>query len=141
MAGGTAVCFLRQSRDGAVQQTIEQQPKGTLDLSAVGVAQATVKSAEQFAHHLTTLRLEILRQAGDHRTMTPPRPILEERLRFVVDDCLGWLDVFETIGQRSLADAFQIVDVEQAGAIAVVDARSKLRGTAMSRMTSVPPAR
>ena len=82
-----------------------------------------VELAQQFAHDLAALRLEILRQPRDHRAIAPTRPVLEERLRFLIDDRLGRLDVLETIARRRLADAFQIVDVEQAGAVAVVDAR------------------
>ena len=54
----------------------------------------------------------------------------------MLDDRLGGGDALPLV-ERLLADALQIVDVEQAGLVAVVDGGSKSRGTAMSRITIV----
>src|SRR5205823_12999023 len=51
------------------------------------------------------------------------RQVLQESLRLLLNNGLGWSDVLATVSQGRLANAHQVVDVEQARPVAVVDVR------------------
>src|SRR5262249_32199947 len=115
--------LLAQRRDRPVQQLVLEQAERLLDVLPVRLAQLAVEPAHQVPDDLLPPRLELARQPLDHRAALPPGPLALEPPRLLLDDLLGRHDVLAAELERPVADRLEVVDVEQAGAVAVVDAR------------------
>src|SRR5262245_51660589 len=89
------VCLLSQRRDRSMQDLIQQQTNRPFDDLAVGLGQLAVEPAEQVREDSLPFGLEISGQLLDHRAVGAPGPVLEEALRFLLDDRLGWRNVLE----------------------------------------------
>src|SRR5437870_3445322 len=112
-----------QGRDRPVQELVLQQAKGALDVGAILAGETAIQAVEQLLHDGAAFGLQIVRQARDDRAVAAAAPGLEEAPRLLLNDALRGPYVPEPVLQRLFADPFEVINVEHAGALAVVDAR------------------
>src|SRR5205807_893744 len=125
------VTFMRrfvERADWTVQKLILHQVERFFNVALVVLGEPAVQLAHQLPDDGGALGVTVLREPGDHRTIAPARPLPEELLHLLLNNCLGRTQMLAALSERLFLDGFQIVDIEHARAVAVVDARVEIAG-------------
>src|SRR5205823_5192272 len=120
--------FLGESGNRSVKELILQFAKGAFQVIAVFLREPAVESLQHSLHDGPALGFEILCQTSDERSVPPAFPFPDKPVRFLLDNRLGGGHMLEPISQGLFSNALQVVDVEQAGLLAVVNAWIEIPG-------------
>lgn len=128
MGTGLLLDFLSQSADGPMQELVLEKAKRTFNVFFFFVIKLAIKLGKEVLDNDLSFGFKFLVKAGNNRAIFAPGPIMNKLFCFLVDDGFGLGNMAGPFFQGIRPDFLQIINVEKADTIPIVNARFKISG-------------